>query len=98
MNVALNILIGYTLLLISPINGKFMTTEIQHFEPQGNVRGVAIELVEIKGKNKRVAHAYLPTNAKVEEVSVDIPRSLKVDELRLVAQALLDFVKAMESA
>ena len=75
-----------------------MTTEINKHEPSGEVRGTAHGMIEWKGKQKRIAHAFLPTGSSVETVSVDLPKTLGLDELRTVARALLAFADAVEAA
>jgi hypothetical protein len=75
-----------------------MATEISRHEPFGQVRGTAIEMVELRGKSKRVAHAFLPTGSQVQTVDLDVPKTLSLAELRVVAKSLLAFADAVESA
>lgn len=75
-----------------------MSVKVEHMEPSGTVRGNATATVSVKGKQKRIAHVFLPTGAKVDSVTVEVPRTLKIQELRAVAAALLEFADAVEAA
>lgn len=77
---------------------EIMTTEITVHNPSGKVRGTAAELVVLKGKQKRIAHAFIPVGENVKTVSTDVPKTLSIEELRVVAHRLLAFVEAVETA
>lgn len=76
-----------------------MTTTINTHEPAGSVRGTAIEMMSIGGKERRIAHAFLLNDPKSQiKVSVDLPNTMTLAELRTAARNLIDFANAVEVA
>lgn len=65
--------------------------------PSGNVRGVATAMAPIAGKPpRRIAHATLTTDTPIS-ISVDVPkRNLTPEDVRIIANGLLDFVAELE--
>lgn len=63
-------------------------------QPSSNIRGIATAFVECelgkKTKSTRVGHCYLFTDAE-PKISLDIPKNGTVDELGIIAQALIQF-------
>lgn len=74
-----------------------MATEMTQFEPRGGIRGIAVEILEVKGKQRRIGHAHLVTSGP-QLVSVDLPKTLSLDDLRLVANRLLAFADEIEKS
>lgn len=75
-----------------------MTTEIITHEPVGAVRGTAIEIVPIAGKERRIAQAYLLTDAtEQKKITVELPKSMTPADLRIAAERLIAFVDALEA-
>lgn len=75
-----------------------MTTEITIFDkPQENMRGIAHEMVQINGKDKRIAHAYLETGEV--KITLAVPsKKVSAKDAREIANRILAFVDACEAA
>jgi len=57
----------------------------------GNVRGMVIAFMPIKGKQKRIAHAALLVN-ETPSVSIEVPGRLTFDQIEAVADNLKAFL------
>lgn len=60
-------------------------------QPAGDVRGMVNAFMQIKGKQKRIAHATLLVDEQ-PSVSLEVPRNLPLDQIEAVAESLKAFV------
>lgn len=61
-------------------------------EPSGTVRGVVIAFAQIKGKEKRIAHASLLTKGG-SDVALEVPRKVSVADIAELTAVLNSFAK-----
>lgn len=73
-------------------------SEVTLIDPPSSIRGTVIRMLTLKGKQKRIAHAYLLPNGTVDKVTVELPRSLTTADLREVAKALVEFADVADAA
>lgn len=67
-------------------------------EPSGGIRGVAMAFHKnSKGKERRIAHAYLLENKKLD-ISFDPPNRVTLDELATIASTLKEFGEKLREA
>jgi hypothetical protein len=68
--------------------------------PSGNIRGYAIEMMELKrGKKtaeKRILHAHIFQNDPLDFITVELPTRMSPDELRAAAAKMIDFANEVE--
>lgn len=69
-------------------------------EPSGNIRGFAIEMMELqKGKKtveKRILHANIYQNDPLDYISVELPTRMSPDEVREAAAKMIAFANEVE--
>ena len=81
------------------IMGVNMATEVTTYDvmPSGQY-GVAVEMIEHKGKPKRIAHTHLMAqDVANDNVSVSMPTNMSLAELRDYAGKLLAFADQVEN-
>jgi hypothetical protein len=68
--------------------------------PSGNIRGYAIEMMELKkGKKtaeKRILHAHIFQSDPLDFITVELPTRMSPDELRAAAAKMIDFANEVE--
>ena len=74
-----------------------MSLEETIFEqPSGNVRGTVIALIELGGKQKRVAHATLLTD-RAPDVVLEVPRKVALAEIPALTSVLNEFSSRVQA-
>lgn len=59
-------------------------------EASGNILGIATAFITYRGRQKRVISAHLFTN-KPAQISLELPRMLKPEELPQISAVISDF-------
>jgi hypothetical protein len=87
---------GSTAMTTTPAPASVGKIEVQLFDkPSNDLRGTVIAMQSFKGKEKRIAHAYV-TLSGVEKVSVTLPSTLSVDDTHAAAETLMQFVAKLK--
>lgn len=61
-------------------------------EPSGSVRGIVIALTQVKGREKRIAHATLLTKGG-SDVVLEVPRKIAVADIAELSVLLNSFAE-----
>ncbi|KQW19787.1 MULTISPECIES: hypothetical protein [Pseudomonas] len=59
-------------------------------QPSGSVRGTVTAGMNVKGKHKRIAHAYLLVG-EAPTITIEVPKSFPLDQLDTLADGLKAF-------
>lgn len=59
-------------------------------QPSGSVRGTVTAAMALKGKHKRIAHAYLLVG-EAPTITIEVPKSVPLDQLDALADGLKAF-------
>lgn len=76
-----------------------MATEITKFDPlpSGNY-GVAIEMISLKGKNKRIAHTHLMAQGhEPDKIHLSVPASVTLAELKALTERLAAYADELDA-
>jgi len=66
-------------------------------KPSGDVRGVVVASITLRGKGKQLAHATILVN-KEPSISVKVPASPTLDEIGDITAALIAFSDKVKAA
>jgi hypothetical protein len=74
-----------------------MQAEVRIFEqPSGNVRGTVAMFVPIRGKQVRIAHAFLLID-EAPDIGTYVPKRLTLEEVEAVFRGMAAFTEKLRS-